>query len=317
MWQKIKASANLIYKAGDNMVDHDGIEHAGYLSFVLLLAFFPFLVFFVAILGSLGETSMGAEFVRTIINNLPQSVIEVVLPRINEILSGPPAGLLTVSILGTIWTASSMIEGYRTILNRAYRVATPPNYYLRRALSIAQLLLLVCILIAAMFALVLAPILANKLYGLFDFLNSTSGEKIYDYKEISFLGVEWANIRYFGAIMVLFMFITALYYWLPNVKQSWIRTFPGAAIVLFGWILATKSFTYYLSNFDQVNLVYGSLGSIIAFLLFFYINNIIFIYGAEFNYLLEKSLGVKIIEREKVAAAAKAKNDKPKKTKRK
>jgi len=147
---KLLSALKIIYKSGDNMVDHDGIEHAGYLSFVLLLAFFPFLVFFVAILGALGETQLGAEFVRTIINNLPQSVTAVALPRINEILSGPPAGLLTISILGTIWTASSMIEGYRTILNRAYRVATPPNYYLRRALSILQLLLLVCILIISM-----------------------------------------------------------------------------------------------------------------------------------------------------------------------
>ena len=48
-------------------------------------------------------------------------------------------------------------------------------------------------------------------------------------------------------------------------------------------------------------MVYGSLANIIVFLLFFYIVNVIFIYGAEFNYLLEKYLGHKIIQKEEVA----------------
>ena len=50
-----------------------------------------------------------------------------------------------------------------------------------------------------------------------------------------------------------------------------------------------------------MNLIYGSLANIIAFLVFFYIENIVFIYGAEFNYLLEKSLGHKIEEKEETS----------------
>jgi len=49
-----------------------------------------------------------------------------------------------------------------------------------------------------------------------------------------------------------------------------------------------------LSQFNQVNLLYGSLGSVIATLLFFYVINLIFIYGAELNYLLKLALGERI-----------------------
>lgn len=301
-----------MYDAGDNLVNHDGIEHAGYLSFVLLLAFFPFLVFFVAILGSLGETQTGASFVNAVLGNLPQHIIGVVKPRIEEILSGPPVGLFTISILGTIWTASSMIEGFRTILNRAYRVHTPPNYYLRRALSILQLIILIVILIAAMLVLVFLPVVANKVYGFFDAINAISDRPKFEYQQISFLGVEWEYIRKLLALSVMFFFISSLYYFLPNVKQSWVRTIPGALVAAFGWVLAGVAFSFYLGNFNQVNLIYGSLGSIIAFLLFFYVVNIIFIYGAEFNYLLEELRGVKVVEREKSKEKANVKKSKRK-----
>ena len=74
----------------------------------------------------------------------------------------------------------------------------------------------------------------------------------------------------------------------------------AAAIVVFGWLMVVKVYTYYLLHFNQMNLIYGSLANIIAFLVFFYIQNIVFIYGAEFNYLLERKLGHKIEEKEKV-----------------
>lgn len=304
---RIKKALRIIYKSGDSLVDHDGIEHAGYLSFILLLAFFPFLVFFVAILGALGETDMGANFIRMVLENAPQDIIGAIIPRINEIVSGPPAGLLTVSILGTIWTASGMIEGYRSILNRAYHVKTPPSYYARRALSILQLLILVGILVISMFVLLFLPVFAGKIYGIFDGANAasqmTSGELVFTYQQINFFGVEWDNIRYMIITAVMFLFISALYYWLPNVKQSWVRTFPGAIVALVGWMLAGRAFSYYLENYGQMNLVYGSLGGMIALLIFFYLLNIIFIYGAEFNYLLEKSIGMKFEEKEEVKPA--------------
>ena len=311
MKRDLKYAWRLIYKSGDTLVDHDGIEHAGYLSFVLLLASFPFLVFFVAILGALGETEMGAKFIRMILENAPQDIIGAIIPRINEILSGPPSGLLTISIFGTIWTASSLIEGYRAILNRAYHVKTPPSYYMRRALSILQLLLLVIFMVITMFILVFLPVVAGKIYSFFDGINNaaqmTTGKIAFQYEQISFLGVEWENLRYFTIVAVMFLFISSLYYWLPNVKQSWVRTFPGAIVAVMGWLVAGRAFSYYLGNFSQMNLIYGSLGGMIAFLLFFYFLNIIFIYGAEFNYLLEKSMGLKFEEKQEVTPGTKKK----------
>jgi membrane protein len=82
---------------------------------------------------------------------------------------------------------------------------------------------------------------------------------------------------------------------LPNVKQTFISVSPGASVVILLWFIIGNIFSLYLSKFEQVNIIYGSLGGIIAFLLFIYLTAMIFIYGAELNYRLQRAKGGKII----------------------
>src|SRR5579871_4005544 len=109
----LKRIAKCFYTGLINTINHDGVEHSGYMAFLSLLAFFPFLVFFVAIAGFLGNLQIGARFVGIVFRSLPQDLTISLKPRILEIISGPPQGLLTIAILGTIWTASSAVEGLR------------------------------------------------------------------------------------------------------------------------------------------------------------------------------------------------------------
>lgn len=276
----------MFYKAGYNTVYHDGIELAGYLAFLGIIALFPFLVFVVALAGFIGEGHAGAQFVQNLLEQMPPHITAALKPRVDEIISGPPQGLLTVSIVGAIWTSSSAVEGYRTVLNRAYHVGTPPAYIWRRLQSVVQILLLSVLVVAAMVILVLLPILWHKLAGLLGDADQF------------LLVLQIGNQLTLISLAVLFCTICLSYYVLPNIKQNWHSVVPGAALVTFLLVGAAWTLTYYLSQFEQVNLIYGSLGGIIAVLLFFYIGNIIFIYGAELNYLIKKALGEKIEQKQ-------------------
>jgi len=274
-----------VYMSAYNTVYHDGIELAGYLAFLGVLALFPFLVFTLALAGFVGEGKAGTEFINLLSSSLPPDMMKALAPRIAEIVSGPPQGLLTLSILGAIWTASSAVEGYRTVLNRAYHVLTPPAYIWRRLLSIAQILILSFSIVTAMIVLVVLPILWEKIMLTFG-------------KSVSLSAALGSQI---ALISIMFVVVSFAYYVLPNIKQSFHSVAPGAALVTLMWIGSARLLSTYLSHFQQVNLIYGSLGGFIAALLFFYISNIIFIYGAEFNYLLMKALGEKIVQKEAVS----------------
>lgn len=285
----IKNAYRCVRNAATNtVIQHDGIEHAGYLAFLGMLSLFPFLVFIVAIVGVLGQGSGGAALINSVLANLPANITSALRPRIEEIVSGPPQGLLTVSIIGAIWTASSAVEGLRTILNRAYHVETPPAYLFRRMLSILQMMFFAFILVIAMLLQVFIPLLLHH-------LTDVMGVRINE--DLKLLADQ---LSMFATPMVLFIAISFLYYLLPNIKQRVISVAPGAAVVTVLLICTAYLFTLYLSKFHQVNLIYGSLGGIIAALLFAYICNIIFIFGAELNYQIVKLVGMRVEEKEHV-----------------
>lgn len=285
----------LFYKAGDNLVENDGIELAGYLTFLGMLALFPFLVLLVATGGFVGQGELGTGFVEFVLRYVPQDAVASLRPRIEEIVSGPPPGLLTVSILGALWTSSSAVEGLRTVLNRAYNVSEPPHYVWRRLLSILQIILFTALVIIVMLGLVLAPVMLATITkhtgivippGIRQFVTD-------DFVYIS------AALIFFG--------VASLYYWLPNIKQSLLAVIPGAILVVILWVLGAAGVTFYLDNISQVNIIYGSLSSFIATLIFFFVMNVIFIYGAEFNHQMMVMLGLRIVEKEHVRASAKKK----------
>jgi len=267
-------------------VMHDGIEHAGYLAFLGLLALFPFLVFMIAVIGVVGQGEAGTQFITALLQEVPQSLTAALKPRVVEIVSGPPQGILTVAIIGAIWTASSAVEGVRTVLNRAYRVQAPPAYVLRRSLSVLQLLVFTFITISGM---ICAVGLQLVLHHIGDWL----GVDIHSDNSV-FIG----RLVFFIAMTILFIGVSFIYYVIPNIQQRIISVVPGALIVVMCWLGAASLFTQYLSNFEQVNLIYGSLGSMIAALVFFYICNMIFIFGAELNYQIVHTLGLRIVQRE-------------------
>lgn len=288
MFRHIKQAIYMFYKAGDNLVENDGIELAGYLTFLSLLALFPFLVLIVSAAGFIGEGQLGTRFLELVVSGLPEKALAAIKPRVDEIMSGPPQGLLTISILGAIWTSSSAVEGLRTVLNRAYEVSNPPTYVLRRLLSIFQIILFTAIIIIVMSVTVLSPLLIDYAETLLE--RELSGE---------FTSIWNQYFFYFGGAL-LFVTVANLYYFLPNIKQSLFAVVPGAMLTVLFWLVGASIFTLYISNVEQVNIIYGSLGGFIATLLFFFILNVIFIYGAEFNHLLNKAIGIKMEEREHV-----------------
>lgn len=301
----LKLLGKTLYDALYDTIYHDGIEHAGYIAFLSILSVFPFLVFFLAIASFFGTTEIGTHFIGSIMHNtiIPSHVMEALEPRITEIISGPPQGLLTLSIIGAIWTASSMVEGLRTILNRAYRVHTPPTYIFRRLLSIGQFLMLTVIMILVTFFLVIAPNLWQKLQFvlspelwsqinrlIISLTEDQTNSLLTSYEPSKYVEL-WHMLRYVMTTVILFLVVCISYGVIPNITQRWRNVAPGALLVIFLWGISAMLFSEYLSNFRQVHIIYGSLGGTIAALLFFYISAMIYIFGAEFNYHLAQVRG--------------------------
>lgn len=266
-------------------IRQDGVEHAGYLAFLSILSLFPFLIFLIAIIGLFGESDAGNKIIYSLIHTAPKGFVEALIPRIQEIISGPPQSFLTVAIIGVIWTASSSVEGCRTILNRAYRVHYPPPYLWRRLFSIFEFFVIVIIIVCSILTFIILPIVLDTLNSNFSVIFEINYDIFY--------------LRHIAIYILLICTTSLLYYALPSAQQKISKTIPGSILAVSLWFVVQESFSFYLENFRQVNFIYGSLAGVIVSLMFFYLVSLTFILGAEFNYHFHRTYKVFLRKPEK------------------
>ncbi len=259
-----------IYLAIVRTIEKDGIEHAGYMSFMIILSLFPFLVFFLALTSFFGASQLGMSLIDVIMNNSPENIIDSIKVRILELQKAPPSSLMSLAVFGTVWTSSSFVEGLRTILNRIFEVKSPPPYITRRLTSIFQFIILTSLLAIIMFIFVLLPILFENL----------------SLKQITHLNISGLVLKYFIIFFTLFLTVLCFYTLIPNIKLNIKNMIPGAIFTAITWQVSGYLLSTYIVYYHQLSFVYGSLGSIIVTLLFFYIINFLFILGGALNYQL-------------------------------
>ncbi|HJK87481.1 MAG TPA: YihY/virulence factor BrkB family protein [Candidatus Megaira endosymbiont of Hartmannula sinica] len=142
-----------------------------------------------------------------------------------------------------------------------------------------QFLLISMMLCFVMFIKNISPILFSKIPSLELFIDQ--------------YGLILNYIRYILIFISLVAASCLFYCIIPNVNIKFIDVIPGSILVSLLWIFLGIIFSRYLSYYTQLNIVYGSLGGIIVTLLFFYIVNMIFIIGAEYNAILIKENRIK------------------------
>ena len=261
---------SVIYKSIFTFNLHGGIECAGYLSFSLLFAIFPFMIFFTIIIGYFGQTQIGIELIEMLKFGLPDDIIKTLFPVIDNVIYAPKTGVLSIAMLSLIWSASSLVDDLRGIIDRAFRIKTKKSYFWIRLASICKFLVMTILIIVGIFITIIFP---KILVFLSEFMPMH-----YDSNNILiFLKPLLLNL-------FLFTFILSIYYITPSKQNKLKDVLWGGILTLVGWFFSLKILTFYLQKMAEFQVVYGSLTGIIATLFFFYVMAIILIFGAEFNY---------------------------------
>jgi membrane protein len=94
----------------------------------------------------------------------------------------------------------------------------------------------------------------------------------------------WSILSNIIPWFLIFLTFLSLYRWVPNTKVYWWEAAWGAAVAALGWELVNRGFSWYLtSGLARYQLVYGSLGAVIALLLWLYLSALIVLYGAHLS----------------------------------
>ncbi|MFC7319679.1 YihY/virulence factor BrkB family protein [Halobacillus campisalis] len=236
-------------------------------AYYYLLAIFPLVILLLSILPYLNISA--EEAMNFMQNILPGGAADIFQENIVNLVETPNGGLLTVGILGTLWSASNGVNAFIQASNIAYNVEETRSFIKVRLMSI---FLTIGMIIAIAVALAL-PIFGDVIISMLsDFLNLPA-------QTIGLFQV----LRWVISIFVMSLTLMALYHFAPNKSFPFKEILPGAIITAILWQLISLAFSFYVSNFANYSATYGSLGGIIILMLWFFITGIILMVGAEIN----------------------------------
>ena len=93
----------------------------------------------------------------------------------------------------------------------------------------------------------------------------------------------WRVVRWVIGILTTVFLLAVIYHFGTPRRQAWRHVVPGALSATFLWFLSTLLYGFYITRFSSYSVVYGSLGTLIATLVWLYITSFSVLMGAEFN----------------------------------
>ena len=257
------------------------IGYAKGAAYSALLSFFPVLTSAAAIL-----VQTRAEFVASTLEGFLSQIVppgtEDLVVRQFQVMGARPPSILIGAGLVSLWAASGVIKSLIEGFQAAYRV--PRNRGVIRQSWVAMSLVLLSAL----------PLVGASLLLLFG--GQAERFVLSRFPGSPFPGQVaglWQFIsrvaRYALAVATTVTVTSSLYYFGPNRKQRWRMVWRGALLAAVLWFFATLGFAWYVRNMGGYNVIYGSIGTGIALLVWMYLIALIALIGCEFNAEYERA----------------------------
>jgi membrane protein len=254
-------------------------ERAGAMAFSFTVAMFPLLLFLLNMIPYIGiffenvTTNNILMFIREII---PYSIYQEAEATIMDIVSKPRQSLLSLGFFLALFLSTNGVVSMMNAFNAVYRTKENRSFWTTRAIAVSIVMVLVLAICAAVVIMIFG---SSVLYRISEWELVSSS--LYYYMLTFF--------RFF-VLLSLFTIATAyIFRFAPAVHDKW-RFFSTGSVtagflITFGFYL----FSYYLNNFATYNKLYGSIGAMIAIMLWLFITSLIILICFEINVSLDKA----------------------------
>ncbi|AJH01999.1 ribonuclease BN [Clostridium beijerinckii] len=272
---KLSSKVNLIIHLIVKIKRDDVFALASQLAYYLILSFFPFMLFLMTLAGF---SSISSKQILGQLNvMLPRSVLELTQSTVVEIFDNQYTGLLGISILLTLWTASSAFKAIIKSINKAYNFKEERSFIKLSIISMLGILALAVTIILALTALVFGNVIG-------DYIKS-----INPFYEI--ILIIWNIFRYTFILAIMISIFICVYKFAPAKKLVWREVIAGSIFSTVGWVLVSFVFSFYIDNFNNYSRFYGSLGAVFILMTWLFLISIIFILGVEINFVTSELRG--------------------------
>jgi membrane protein len=256
-------------------------DYAAALTYYAMMSLFPALLVIVSLLGVLGDQSLvtkAVDYARE--QGAPAEVTDALRSSLEGVVSAGGAVSLTLvfGIAVALYGAAGAFGAAGRALNRVHGAKETRSFVKHKASDLAWTIVVIVLAIVALFSVFLGGDIAGDLFGTIGLGDTATGI--------------WRVARWFVAIAAVLGIYSIAYAFAPNTDPRRVRiTSPGALVGVLIWILASAGFFFYVSNFGKYGATYGAFAGAVILLLWMYLSNLAFLFGAELNAVADRAAG--------------------------
>lgn len=247
-------------------------SRAGSISFSFFMALFPFLLFILNLIAFIPIENFDGILFDFIELLLPQESQIFFTDIFNDIRQKQRAGLLSSVFLLSVFLTANGVSSIFSSFEGSYHVELSRSFIRQYLYSMMVGILLAVLLLGGVMALVFFEI----------FILSNLDELIPS--EINWIRV----VQLFFYTILVYISVAILYYF-GTIEGKKTRFFsPGALMTCLLILMTTYLFGVYIENFSQYNQLYGSIGALLIFLFYIWLNSSVLLLGFELNATLNR-----------------------------
>jgi membrane protein len=254
--------------------DDNCLGLAAQLAYYFILALFPALIVVVAIASFFPRSTL-QQVLATLAPFTPPDALSVIRTQLDAILASDQGGLLTIGVLGALWSSSAALTAIIDTLNRAFDVEETRPWWKVRLLAIGLTVGMALFILTAFALVVAGPELAHAIADRLGLASTVA--------------TAWTVVQWPIVFLLVTFGVALTYYFAPDIHQDWAFITPGSALATGLWLVASLGFRVYVQHFSDYNATYGALGAAVLLLLWLYVSGLAVLVGAELNSEIESA----------------------------
>ena len=252
------------------------IDRAAAVAFFVFLALFPSILFLFTLIPYFPLQGVTANVLEALQAILPPGTYESVSSTINQIMSIEHGGLMSIGLLLAFYFSTSAISSFFRGFNMGDKEFGQIPFLKLQLYSILVMIMFVLLLLISIVLITLGQRLLPMLFV-----------KMHFYSGFTVFMINM--LRWLIVIFALIVAMSLLYHF-GNPRSRKFKLFtPGSILFAALFIVGTMLFNFYISNISAYNLLYGSIGGLIIFVIWIFFNCILILIGYELNKSITKA----------------------------
>jgi membrane protein len=262
-----------------NLMEDEIFNRANGVAFSFILAIFPAIIFLFTLIPYVTQyiPSVNTESIMLFLGDmLPPSMYDVISSTVRDIISNQRGGLLTFGFIFSLYLATNGMMSLMVAFNACYKTNDKRGGLKMRLVATGLTVNLAIVLFLAIILLVV-------------------GQLVLDYSMTHLQELKWLegidkftvfllfSLRFLVIFIVFFLAVSTIYYFGPAIHYNWRFFSIGSFMATLVILCVSYGFSFYVTNFGTYNKVYGSIGVLIALMIWIQLVTVVLLVGYEIN----------------------------------